>query len=199
MKIRILLSFSLLSVLPFGCAHPIHLSGAPATPYHKVESSLARDAQFFGLEKVRYLTNVVYKSRELREAYVEEYARRYDLSPAEKETLLKRELEEAAGSEVFLISHFATDRDVSKVTREPKVWRLSLIVDGNDAAPLDPESVTSLAANDTVLQYFYPQVNHWSKIFLVKFKRQGNPSHLRLKMVGVVDDLSFDWQIKNAS
>lgn len=190
------LSLAFLLAFPFGCSRPTNLSGNPATPYHKLESSLTREARFIGLEKVRYLTSITYKSRELREAYVNEYARRYGLSSEEKEKLLKNEMEEAGRFDAFLVSHFATDRDTSKVTREPKVWRLTLISDGNEAAPSDPDSVASLASNDTVLRYFYPQVTSWSKVFLVQFKHQGDPSHLKLKMVGVVDDLSFDWQLR---
>jgi hypothetical protein len=197
MKPGFFLPLAVLSALSVGCNHSASVSGTRDTPYHRIEAGLTREAQFFGLEKVRYLTSIVYKARPLREAYVEEYTKRYAISPVEKENLLKRELEEAETFDVFLVSHFATDRDVAKVTKEAKVWRISLIQDGNEAEPLDPDSVTSLANDDRVLRYFYPQVNHWSKVFLVKFKRRGDPTSLKLRMVGVVADLSFDWQLKN--
>jgi hypothetical protein len=183
-----------LSALFLGCPNPTTLSGDPATPYHKVEAAHTREARFFGLEKVRYLTSVVHKSPRLREAYVEEYARRYALPAGEREKLLATERAEAERFDVFLLSHFATDRDVSKLTLAPKAWKISLVADGNEKAPRDPESVTAVAADDAVLRYFYPQVTPWSKVFLVKFKREGDPSVLTLRMTGVAGDLSFEWR-----
>jgi hypothetical protein len=190
-----LLFLSLLAITA-GCSRPTDLSGRPATPYHDLEAQFTREARFIGLEKVRYLTSAVYKSRSLREAYVDEYAKRYELPLAEREKQLRSELDEAEKYDVFLVSHFATDKDTAKMTKEAKVWRLSLVPDGDEAAASEPESVVTIAASDTVLRYFYPQITPWSKVFLVKFKRRGDAARLKLTMAGVVDSVAFDWALR---
>jgi hypothetical protein len=187
--------FLLLLLAASGCSRPTDLAGRPVSPYHDIEIRMTKEARFIGLEKVRYLTSAVFKSRALREGYVEEYAKKYEISPAEREKLLKREIEEADRFDVFLVSHYATDKDTGKLTQEAKVWRLALVADGNEREAIEPDYVGALDATDTVLRYFYPQITPWSKVFLVKFKRRGEPTRLELRMAGVVDTVSFDWDL----
>ncbi|MFH1262057.1 MAG: hypothetical protein V1495_01250 [Pseudomonadota bacterium] len=189
----------LLLLAAAACSRPTDLAGRPVSPYHDIELRMTKEARFIGLEKVRYLTSAVFKSRALREGYVEEYARRYELPPTEREKLRKRELEEADKFDVFLVSHFATDKDTGKLTQEAKVWRLALVADGNEAEAIEPDYVGALDSTDTVLRYFYPQITAWSKVFLVKFKRRGDPARLELRMAGVVDTVSFDWNLGKGS
>ncbi len=179
-----------------GCSRNISITGRPNSSYHELLPSFTREARFFGLEKVRYLTSVTYKSKTLREAYVEEYSKKYELSEEEKIDLLKKEMEEADQYDIFLISHYATDKDTGKLTKEAKVWDFILSSNETEGKGSHPDSIKGLMAKDTVLQYFYPQITPWSKVYEIKFKRGSPVSELRLKMVGVVDQLSFVWHEK---
>lgn len=175
------------------CAHPLTLGGQISTKYHRLLSDHTHEKKLYGLEKVEYQTAVTYKSLKLRQAYVEEYAKRYYLSENEKQKLLESELKEAEKYEVFLVSHFATDKDAANVTKLRNVWRITLLTPLGSQEPIDPDSVIQLSSKDSKIRYFYPHVSAWSKIFLVKFKKQNMSPELELKMVGVVSDLSFKW------
>jgi len=172
------------------CTQPRNLLGQLNTPYHDLQRALTKEARFFGLEKVHYQTSITYKSKALRRAYVEEYALRYHSSDKEKEELLKRELDEAEKFQVFFVSHYATDKDSARITREDKVWRLSL---ENEI----PENVLSVSSQDSVLQYFYPQISPWSKSYNVQFKNSGDLQKFQVRMSGVDGDLEFTWDLKD--
>ncbi len=177
------------------CASRVNISGDPSSDYHRLLSKQTRETSFFGLEEVRYLTSVTYKSRALREAYVAEYAKQYELNAEERETMLKKEMEEVEKYDTFVISHFATNRDKAKLDRVAKAWRL-LLRTQEEKDPKSPDAVHALSGRDVVLRYFHPAITPWSKVFVAKFLKQEEPKEkLELRMVGIVDQLSFSWPL----
>ncbi len=172
-----------------GCSIRRDFFGDPISKYHDILKSETRDASYFGLEKVRYLTTVTYRSRALREAYVNEYAERYGLKPAEKEALRAKEMADGEQYDVFFVSHFSTDKDAARLDKSAKVWRLTL--EGPNGEALDPDSINTVPT-DTTTEYFYPYITMWSSNFLVKFKR-GTTAPMTLRMTGVLADVKFNW------
>ncbi|HLG20098.1 MAG TPA: hypothetical protein VI895_09845 [Bdellovibrionota bacterium] len=178
---------------PTGCAPNRNVFGDLSTPYHKALNSMTRERSFFDVDQVKYLTTVTYETKELQQAYVEEYAKRYELPPDKKNEMLARQLAETRDYDVFFVSHFTSDRKSARITADPNVWRLTLSNDPSGQTVEEPFSVTPMTSNDPVLQYFHPYVTHWSKTFRVKFKSLGEGPYRQLRMTGVVAQLAFVW------
>ena len=180
-------------MLALGCTQKINIFGEPSTPYHKLLKSMTRQTEFFHIDQVKYSTTVTYESQALRNAYVDEYAERYQLTADEKARLLENQTVEAEKFDVFFISHFASDKQVSRITQKAKTWKLSLNSPSSEANPQEPVTVTLLENDDPVLRYFHPYVTHWANTYRVKFNRGEPGQPLHLKMAGVVANLSFSW------
>ena len=155
---------------------------------------MTRESQYVDLEQVRYMTHVTYQSLELRKAYVEEYATRYQLSDEKKSELLQKEMEDASQFESFFVSHYSTNRKAMNLSG-PKVWRLALSTQPSSLPIAEPSSIATLSSGDPVEQYFHPYITTWSKNYIVKFKREGESNYFKLNMSGVVAQLSFTWQL----
>jgi hypothetical protein len=192
MKITLLTAFAF-SVL--ACSGPVGILGSTHTKHHSLVKKLTREASFFGLEDVEYYTYVTYKSDELRKSYVDEYADRFHLPPDKKEKMLADEMNEASQFDVFVVSHYATNRENSKISKEGGAWRLSLSTSEDKTSGHDPDSVTMIATGrDPVFTYFYPHTNKWASNYLVKFKKEDAAAPLYLRMAGVAGDLLFTWK-----
>jgi hypothetical protein len=176
------------------CTRPQTISGTPKSRYHSLLETETRERRFIGVEKVPYITQVTRRTEALRRAYVEEYAGLYHLSPEAKEEMLRRELEEAGRFETFVVSHFASDREVSKLSRSPKAWRLVLAGDAADATGTDPEAVENLPGpRDPVFAFFYPHASPWSQNYAVRFPKI-EAERLYLRMTGVHGDVVFEFK-----
>ena len=190
----VVLTLGVLFLLDFGCAHRTNFYGDPSSDYHRTLSTLTKRTRLYGLEKVQYETTITYKSATLREAYVNEYAEKYKLTPEEKEALHQRELEEASKYEVFVVSHFATDKETAKIDMGEKTWRVRLVNRIDRDLLIEPDAITNLpASSDPVFHYFHPHVLPWSKNFLVKFPKQDGSSDLVVRMDGISGNLEFFW------
>lgn len=196
MKIRpILLSIICLAFL--GCHHP-NIFGDPTTDHEDLLNEWTRKKSFYGIENVEYFTYVTYKTAELRKAYVDEYADRYHLPEEKKNAMLKSEMDENANYDVFMVSHYSTRKEANKITKEPKVWRLTLSTSEDPVSGSEPVSVMTVGQNtDPVLAYFYPYITPWSTNLLVKFNKQPSSEKLFMRMSGVVADLVFSWSPPN--
>lgn len=177
-----------------GCDKTVDIMGEHKSNYHKILKSVSKEARFYGLERVPYMTNVVYKSEPLERAYVLEYSQKYRFNEDEYKRMLEKVLTQIKDHETFIIFHFANN-DQSPKESSLNAWKLRLQFIGSDSTSRgDPETVTLLPADDHS-QYFYPQTSPWSKNYLVRFKK---PNHayekIKLTMDSVSANLSFEWK-----
>jgi hypothetical protein len=163
-------------------------------PYHRVLWDQTEQRRYHTLENVPYQTAITYKNEAFRRAYVKEYVEMYHLPPEKAASMLAEELAEASEFDVFVIAHFASQREAAQITSRPKVWRIVLTTDPKTDFGSEPISVSSLAqGTDPVLMHFYPYVTPWSSNYLVKFKKvSANPLYIR--MSGVLADVIFRWK-----
>jgi hypothetical protein len=162
--------------------------------YHDLLKIHTKEARFFSLEQAKVIAHVTYRDAELRKAYVEEYAQRYELPAEERETMLAKEAEEAAKYDEFVISLYTGHRQATQLTAMTSAWRLWLKGEGQEAA-VRPENVSSLSSDDPVLLYFYPHVTpNWAKVFQVRFPKNNESGPLELRAAGVIANLHFVWE-----
>ncbi len=182
----------------WGCQKAETFLGHYNTPYHRILEEQTHSQRFFGLEKVAYDTHITFRSLSLRRAYVNEYAERFDLSEAKREEMLAKELAEAQETHSFVISHYATDRDVAKLNQSEGPWRLSLTMLDNPDAKLEPKKIEDLSSDDAVVKYFYPHVTSWSRSYRVDFPKppSSGDSGFTVTMTGVAGSLAFEWNLE---
>jgi len=191
-RIFILTMFLFLAI---SCTDRVNFFGPSNRNYNKTLNSWTQQKRFYTLENVQYHTSITYKSEEFRRAYVAEYAEMYRLSPEKTDEMLKKELSEAKDYDVFVVSHFSSQKDASKITASPKIWGISLSTSGAKESGEEPKSVSSLpSADDPVFSHFFPYVSPWASNYLVMFKKVEAPDGVYVRLTGVLADLTFTWK-----
>ena len=194
-KIKRICTFVLSLFFLSACTQSVGLLGELHSDYHKTLNRQSRQKKLYGLERVPYMTHIIYKNETLRTAYVNEYAKKYRLSEKERAELLEKEIQTAKDFEEFIIFHYENDRqrsrsDSSSLDR----WKIRLHFSEDFSA--EPHSMSNLSGDASVLQYFYPKMTPWSKNYVVKFKKIPEPtSQIILSMDSVDANLDFKWDI----
>lgn len=188
----LLISISSLLALSSCTYKDVELLGRPDTPYHDLQAKMSKSGKVYGLENVLFDTDVTYFSKELRELYVEEYAKTYDLNEIEKEELYTKMMEEVAEYDDFYILHFASQQGYQTLTeRSPhrKVWVFRLEDQG---ANLRPEQIQALTLNDQ-RRYFYPGADGFQRLYRVRFRKTTLPTK-NFTMQSPARTLEFSWE-----
>lgn len=186
-------AFVLLTLALCACSRNMNAGGEFSSPYHKAARGLTREKKLYGIEKVYYKTSIVYRSCELRRAYVEEYASAYKLDEGKKAAMHEREAAECAKYDDFVVAHFASETATRKLDTTVGVWKITLH-SGGGAPAVEPLSVVALPGEPPVIRYFYPFTTPWSKNYVVRFPRQADATDLSLRLDGVEDNLAFVWK-----
>lgn len=128
-----------------------------------------QDLEYDELE-TKLLVWATYKSWPFRQAYVAEYARVYVLPEAEREALLEREIAALETYHDFVVAMYAPVRESAELIRERRVWRLYL--EGPGGVRVSPSVVERIKEPLPVVSAFFPYVDRWSRVFLVRFPKQ---------------------------
>ncbi len=174
---------------------------ANATYRELLDRWTRRDLEYDELE-TRVLVAATYKSWPFRQAYVAEYARVYLLPETEREALLRREAAALETYHDFVVSVYAPARDIAELTRERGIWRLYL--EGPGGARVSPSVVERVKEPLPIVSAFFPYVDRWSRVFLVRFPKQtadGRPvlpqperDTFRLLLVSTEAHASLAWR-----
>lgn len=162
---------------PAGCAGRRDLANASATADVKPSEYAAALRRWTGTDKVyqgletRLIVTATWKTGAFRDAWADEYARRYLLPEAERDELKRREHEEAESYQEFFFAAYTPEARWNDFSRRESIWRVRLFDDaGNTVEPL---VVTRVKVDDPKLHAFYPYFTLWTKGYLVKFPRRG--------------------------
>ena len=130
-----------------------------------------------GTEKVyekletRLIVSSTYKSGAFRDAYADEYSRRYLLSDAERDELKRREHADAESYHEFFFAAYTPESRWNDFSKRESIWKVRLFDDaGNSVEPL---VVTKVKNDDPKLRAFYPYFTLWTKAYVVKFPKSG--------------------------
>jgi len=155
----------LLSLGVSGCA------GLGITPPRSsgYSDALARytqeDKLYVGLE-TQLNIQAVYRGAAFRRMYLDEYARVYNLGPAEKDKYLAAELDQAKSYEDFILVVNSTLSETNDLQKADSTWRVYLFRNG---VQIGATSIQRLRWKDEFLNRFYPLANPWSRVYLVRF------------------------------
>jgi hypothetical protein len=111
-----------------------------------------------------------YKSGPFREAYVAEYARIFRLPEPEREAMLARETAALEQFHDFVLSAYTPVRQSGDFLTKTGIWRLYL--EGPAGTSVPAARVERLSQPLPVLSTFFPYVDRWSRVFLVRFPKR---------------------------
>ena len=186
-----------------GCGGRKSMANAPATADVKAreyDAALKRwSGQHKAYEKLetRLLVTATYKSGAFRDAWSDEYARRYLLSDSERDELKRSELSDAEAYHEFFFAAYTPESRWNDFSKRDSIWKVKLFDDaGNQSEPL---VVTKVKNDDPKLHAFFPYFTLWTKGYTVKFAKSGlspDSKTLRLQITSAVAaaEISFDRQ-----
>lgn len=196
MKLR---TWAVISILMLGltaCEYSrVSMGGAPDTQYHQTLQSQTKYERLFGLDKTLYETYITYYNPELAQQYVNEYAKIYSISDAQKTQMMDEEAGNAAKYDEFMIGHYASDNDNQRLnTTDPKkiVWKFLLQTSDDSTSLVEAVEIKPITLG-TQMYYFYPYLNAWSRLYRVKFPKSQSPIK-KLVMKGPIRELTFVWK-----
>ncbi|MDD5225417.1 MAG: hypothetical protein PHE84_15645 [bacterium] len=123
------------------------------------------DKLYVGLE-TQLDIQAVYRGAGFRRLYMDEYARVYNLSAAEKDKYLAIELDQAQKFEDFILVVNSTLSETNDLQKADSTWRVYLFRNGTQ---IGATSIQRLRWKEEFLNRFYPLANPWSRVYLVRF------------------------------
>lgn len=126
------------------------------------------DKVYEGLEARLYM-NATYKTIEFRKAYIDRYAKGYELSPERVKSLMERETEQSLAYNEFFFTAFTPEEALNDFAEKDSVWQIYLEdAKGNRAKPL---SIIAVSNSEPVLREIFPYFDLWSKAYTIQFPK----------------------------
>jgi len=124
--------------------------------------------------------DVIHINDEVRRAYTEEYAKLYLLTPDEKEKMLKEQERQNKRWEAFYLIVYTAPNMDSSLDSPDSIWRLYLKAD-NHIEP--PASIDEITSQRDIMKGFFPWINSWDRVYLVRFKKQPVEHSNKIKFI----------------
>lgn len=207
--LRGLCLFLLLLTFSFGCAARNEAvkkeedRGEAKSGYNEALNKWTRSKKLYeGLETRLYI-NATYKSPEFREAYVERYAKSYQLDEDFKKALLERETAQHERYNEFFFTAYTPEDRWNDFANPDSVWRLYL--DDGMGGKIRPVSIARVDKSDPLLREFFPYFDPWSIGYVARFPKYsetGEPvpspriNSIKLVVTGVLAKGELEWRIK---
>jgi hypothetical protein len=194
------LSRAALALLLLGaCSFKQYFEPEPRPPsdegdWAAVRDHATRSGKLYDGFGTNAFVKAVYLSSEVREARVSRLATWTVMTPAERDQLLASERAEADEYDDFLVSLFTPDRPANDLDAAHSVWRVAVVVQGEDERVAT--QIVQLRS-DATLRALYPTVDAFDTVYRVRFLRflpplSGRPFILRLAGAKGRIDLGFD-------
>ena len=186
-----------------GCSKKSVEPEKPRPDYSKVLNAETRSAKIYsGLDAVLFIT-ATYKTMDFREAYVDTYAKGYEVDPSYLAALLERERDENDRYNEIFFAAYTSESRLNDFDKRDSVWRLYL--DDSEGNRLTPVSVTKLDPADPVLRKFFPYFDQWSSGYIVRFPKYSvsgtepipgpQTKFLKLVVTGVMGRGELEWRL----
>lgn len=172
-----LLAVLLLAATLPACKYRKTMGNAEATADVKRREYYAALDRWSGTHKVyeqletRLIVSSTYKSGAFRDAYADEYARRYLLSDAERDDLKRREHDDAQSYHEFFFAAYTPESRWNDFSKRESIWKVRLFDDAGNW--IEPLVVTRIKNDDPKLHAFFPYFTMWTKGYIVKFPKSG--------------------------
>jgi hypothetical protein len=161
----------LLALVLAGCAVVGRQRDAsPTDGYRRLLDRWTRTEHAYDELETRLYVSATYKSWPFRQAYVAEYARIFLLPERERTAMLARETAALEQYHDFVLSAYTPVRQAGDFLTRTGIWRLYL--EGPGGVRVPSNRVERVSEPLPVLMAFYPYVDRWSRVFLVRFPKQ---------------------------
>jgi len=135
--------------------------------YKAVLMKWTSEARIYRGLDLELMTSATFKSPEFRDAYANEYARTYKLGMKEKEKLIKDQKQASLIYNDFIMSAYIPDKKWNDFNKKNSIWKIHLNADnGKKIKPLEIRKIKKI---DAVLTHFFPYINTWESIYIVRF------------------------------
>ena len=176
----------------------------PGPPYGKVVKKWTRSAGIYRGMDSQLFVHATYRGLEIRDAYVREYAERYQLDEYQRAKLLTDEQEGYERSEELFLGVHTQEDKWNDLHRSDSIWRLYLKNDrGERVRPLE---VRRVDAESPLIKAFYPRLDKWSKGYVVTFPKYSETGtepivsdetrKIHLVITGVLGETEITWKLK---
>ncbi len=135
--------------------------------YKAVLMKWTSEARIYRGLDLELMTSATFKSPEFREAYANEYARTYKLDREEKEKLIKDQKQASLIYNDFIMSAYVPDKEWNDFNKKDSIWKIYL--NASNGKKITPLEIRKIKKINAVLTHFFPYINTWESIYLVRF------------------------------
>ena len=172
-------------------------------PYRDVMEAWTKEARIYNGLLTNLISKVTFKSAGFRRAYVEEYARLYDIENPEYDSLMQDELAEAATYHDFLFAVYVPEKEWDDFAKKTSMWKIYITRD--HVEQILPLEIRELKKKDPIIEYFYPYMTTWKSIYHVRFPVSDPKTDsqqlmgdsldtMTLVMTSVIGSVEFNWE-----
>ena len=174
--------------------------------YKAVVMKWTSEASIYRGLALELMSSATFKSPEFREAYANEYARTYKLSREEKEKLIKDQKEASLIYNDFIMAAYVPDKKWNDFNKKDSIWEIHL--NAGNGKKIKPLEIRKIKKIDAKLTHFFPYINTWQSIYLVRFpvKLPGTNkniiddtcSNIKIVITSVLGTTEMAWNLKPA-
>lgn len=192
--------FILTTFFLVGCNYKIRPNDSLLnSQYRSALKRWSRETQFYNGLDLQLSVAATFKSRQFRDAYIAEYARTYQLNALETKQLEAEQEKAARRFYEFLIATFVPNQKLDDFEKADSVWRMYLTVSAESR--IKPVEVRKMKYSDPEIDHFFPYVNPWKSVYLVRFPaalqtsdKNGLETSLSLNITGVGGSANMVWK-----
>ncbi len=176
----------------------------PSLVYFDVLPQMTKGKKVIDNLESKLFIYATYKNWPLREAYVEEYVRRYQMDNSQKERLKVIEKESDERFNEFFVAVYIPDERWNDFDQPSSIWKIYM--DDEKGNRLYPLEIKKADVNSPLIREFYPHLDLWSSGYIVKFPKYmisgeepfpgKDANYFRLIITGVVGSAELEWRLK---
>lgn len=170
-----------------------------ADPYHggnypAAFSKWCREARIYQGLDIKLIAAATVKSAQFRHAYVDEYARIYQLSEKDRDKLLQDQM---AASEQYIdmvMAVYVPEKSWNDFARTKSMWQLYLSdPSGRRYVPVEIREIKNAGEE---LNHFYPYLTPWKSFYHVRFpaEAKSGTTVIKLTITGVQGNTEMVWE-----
>lgn len=174
-----------------------HLTFGVSPGYKKALEQNTRGGKVYHDFETRLIVDATYRGKRFFEAFLSEYAAKYRMSVTETESLFGEERERIEKNHQFLISLYTPVGRKKKLTGKDSPWKFYLI--DSAGKRITPSKIEEIKADD-IMQYFYPYIEGWSRIFIADFSKEeahiGENEPFALLIAGPYGEIKLEYRLE---
>ncbi|MBI5893673.1 MAG: hypothetical protein HZB79_08505 [Deltaproteobacteria bacterium] len=175
----------------------------PAKDYSDILSQWTKSKKVYENLETKLYIYATYKSWQWRDAYIDEYAKRYMMDALQKENILAREKEINERFNEFFLSIYTPEIKWNDFDKKDSIW--SIYLEDDKGERVSPLEITRVDENNPLVREFFPHMDLWSFGYIVRFPKylptgkEPFPSSasksMKLIITGAVGKTQLEWRL----